>query len=142
MKEQEVADLNPGDVVELISSKDPNVVTKGPLRETGKRSGRSWLMLGSLVIRTPEGKANNYEGRIDRLTVISRAPQPLYVNHPRTHCASGDVARPPGSTYHAIYSHTYGWWNPSGWSGWEPMPSKGLTLLVDGDTGLVVTHEQ
>jgi hypothetical protein len=77
------------------------------------------------------------------LTVVSRAPRPLYVNHPRTEPVAGDVRA--SSTLTASDS--------SSASGARDTPTSGsvqdglertysvrrrLRLLVDGETGQVV----
>ena len=86
------------------------------------------------------------------LTVVSRAPRPLYVNHPRTEPVRGDVVADANGSGALIWmfagadgADTDGapWFashDPRGFDGWysrSSMPDL-LRLLVDGETGEVV----
>ena len=83
---EELADLRPGDVVELTDTRYPGVVTSGPLRDDAGE-----LLLGAFTVRAFDGLPAHPRQRT--LTVVSRAPRPLYVNHPRTEPVAGDVVR-------------------------------------------------
>lgn len=131
---EQVADLRPGDVVEVRHGDFPTVVTSGPLRSRGES-----LDLGDIYcIRRPDGSCPLMQRYT--LTVVSRAPRPLYVNHPRTEPVPGDVAREEDPE------------NPTTWlmdsfRTWQSTDSTHeqdlgfewpLRLLVDGETGQVV----
>ena len=86
---EQVVDLQPGDVVEVRQSRYPEVVTTGPVREIDGEPGA--LALGVSTLRYADGLPPSNANL--RLTVVSRAPRPLYVNHPRTEPVPGDVVR-------------------------------------------------
>jgi hypothetical protein len=84
---EDVADLRAGDVVEMRWSSYPDVFVRGPLHENSLGA----LYVGWLCVRYGEGGGAAYGD--GELTVISRAPRPLYVNHDRTEPVPGDVVR-------------------------------------------------
>lgn len=140
---EQVADLQPGDVVEMSGGSLHDAVVRGPVYQ---RNG--WLLLGpDQVVRTPEGDPTGDRGRT--LAVISRAPRPLYVNHDRTEPVPGDVVRdadaPSSATTYdrcvdGVGIHA---WRTTGGVTWlvgdrlANLPAR-LRLLVDGATGQVV----
>lgn len=85
---EQVADLRPGDVVELAVDWWRGAVIRGPL---WSRDGSSNLTVGPCDVRNRDGSPYLEEGRT--LTVISRAPRPFYVNHHRDHSEPGDAVR-------------------------------------------------
>lgn len=142
---EQVADLQPGDVVELISVQDWNVNVRGELRrlsvDPASLSNIDALTLGpGLVVRRSDGAvaAMWLDGHYS-LVVVHRAPR-LYVNHPRIRPVAGDVARAADQAGTAFYvwqgSGPFRWIWPNGHTA-EPGHS-GLLLLVDGETGQVV----
>jgi hypothetical protein len=137
---EQLVDLREGDVVERAYDVAPDTVTRGPLRAYPDGS----LRLAEELIRHSDGRFWN--GHLRLLTVVSRAPRPLYVNHPRTEPVPGDVVRDADSESAAVWM--YG--DPADDAGecWaqaaEPfwttrghLPAH-LRLLVDGTTGQVV----
>jgi hypothetical protein len=87
IRPEDVADLQPGDLVEM-SWEDGFQVQR---TYTGAlRTGGEALYLGDVAVRAPDGMASRPHGQ---LRLISRAPRPLYVNHPRTEPVPGDVVR-------------------------------------------------
>jgi hypothetical protein len=135
---EDLKDLQPGDVVELHEDDFPDVVTRGPLREDG---GTLWL--ARRPVRREDGR-RSVAVEDATLTVVSRAPRPLYVNHPRTKPAAGDFVRSgygdPDDTRTWQYDGNGGWWLALcgvGLSSRDALP-KCLRLLVDGSTGQVV----
>jgi hypothetical protein len=130
----QVADLQRGDVVELRWPNHPDVVVSGPLRPRG---GGQWV--GPVPVIGPSGEMHD---GID-LTVVSRAPRPLYVNHPRTEPVPGDVVRDAdgnaGVTWVLADTDRRPWISPAleTWVKQEELPAR-LRLLVDGETGMTV----
>ena len=135
---EQVADLQPGDVVEIVEDdKGDEITHRGPLRREGK-----YLVLGGFTVTRPNGGPASW---YRTLTVVSRAPRPLYVNHPRTEPVRGDVARDneSGNEHRVwVYGRDHG---GSTWF-WSEYPTEiaghlktvRLRLLVDGTTGQVV----
>ncbi|MCU1617357.1 MAG: hypothetical protein JWO98_4897 [Frankiales bacterium] len=132
---EQVKDLQPGDVVEVTHADWPDgTVVRGPL---WMHDGET-LQVSRIVIRHWDGR-HPYDTGLT-LTVISRAPRPLYVNHPRTEPVPGDVVReddPEGATT----------WLMDSFRTWQSKDSthdqdRGfewpLRLLVDGETGMTV----
>ena len=129
---EQVADLREGDVVELRDDRWPGVVVRGPVRYI---TNNAYPHVGPAVI-WPDG----VEHIAQEITVVSRAPRPLYVNHPRTEPAMGDVVRDSDGVV----------WLRDSWATWHSPDSicnaehedvgltKPWTLLVDGTTGQVV----
>lgn len=137
---EQVADLLPGDVVEIWHEDWPQgTALTGPIYEHSAQ-----LRLGSDVIRFSDGDILARYARGGHLTVISRAPRPLYVNHDRTEPVPGDVVRDADSDNAVTWTK-----NVDGFSHeWlcnkvhvyvprEEMPDR-LRLLVDGETGRCV----
>ena len=129
---EQVADLRPGDVVELRYDNYPETVIRGPLH------GGATLYVAFLVVRHADGRP----GVGDSLTVISRAPRPLYVNHERTTPIDGDVVR-DGEDRLWMFDH-FGTWQGVESTCEESNRLTGmeqpLTLLVDGNTKKVVVQ--
>lgn len=138
---EQVVDLQPGDVVEISHPEWAGGRIRGPLyKET------AWSVCGYLVIRN-DGSVSDYLDRGD-LTVISRAPHPLYVNHPRTEPVAGDVVRADDEQLARTWLYAdpggSGEWITAGrergeydWADRDQLPTR-LRLLVDGETGQVV----
>jgi hypothetical protein len=141
---EQVKDLQPGDVVELRHRLFPEITLRGPVSVSGAREHD--LVLPPVWIRDRSGDPAEDTGMWADLTVISRAPRPLYVNHPRTEPFSGDVARDediPETTDSFVYlthvaHHSAGWFGQYG-KPVQPghLPAR-LRLLIDGETGQVV----
>lgn len=135
---EQVGALQPGDVVRCTSPRYPGLFSEGPLRESGGR-----LMLGGSVIRCDDGSPSYPDWT---LTVVSRAARPLYVNHPRTEPVPGDVVRDADSSNDRhtwvknVDGFTHEWLAVPGhvYVPREQLPDR-LRLLVDGETGQVVT---
>lgn len=143
---EQVADLRPGDVVEIAW---PNgAILHGPLYEEDDH-----LDLGPLILRYSTGGVGHSMPSCD-LTVVSRAPR-LYVNHDRAEPVQGDVVRfidtrRPDDAYTNVYDNRGDrhrpWLQLSGerWTHDQVMPRDclrrhyRLELLVDGETGQVV----
>jgi hypothetical protein len=143
---EQVQDLQPGDVVELrLDDWEAGQAIRGPLalsdvypdvlevRIPGG-DGRYW-------VRSENGRPFDPENR--SLTVISRAPRPLYVNHDRTEPVEGDIVRDcDGDAWRFEQGK---WWCASVDSCEDDDPDaypidhyRPLTLLWDGTTGQVV----
>jgi hypothetical protein len=136
---EQVADLRPGDVVELTDQF--LCTTRGPLRELG--AGGALLLGAFAVVRYADGGS---AGRADwSLTVTSRAPRPLYVNHDRTEPVPGDVVRDADSDDTRVWlfdgdaPERRPWYpsNDTHMCARDDLPTR-LRLLVDGETGQVV----
>lgn len=138
---EQVADLRVGDVVELHESRWGGVTIAGPVREVSNSLCVGPLVIGYLDTEEPFEPYDPDTGRVERtLTVISRAPRPLYVNHDRTEPVPGDVVRDADRDL----------WLLDGFKTWQGTTSTcglehqetglipPLTLLVDGTTGEVV----
>lgn len=134
---EQVADLKPGDVVELSrpSTTDDAVtlIVRGPLRQVSTVTGDT-LYAGSYCVRDQDG--HPVYGPRGTLTVISRAPRPLYVNHHRTEPVPGDTVHPGDGTLSIAFRTVNGWVWPNGT--WARVVNDGLRLLVDGESGQVV----
>jgi hypothetical protein len=130
---EQVADLQPEDVVEITSPTQPGFLTRGPL----VADGYGGLRVGVMLVRTIAGEVGiTLERDGYDLTVVSRAPRPLYVNHSRTEPTCGDTANPSDGTSSVAFRTATGWIWPNGTSA---RPGEhGLRLLVDGETGQVV----
>lgn len=144
---EQVADLHPGDVVELVRN-EPGMTTTiraelRPYHDTG-------LILGeSVLLRLPGGEVPALRAQFE-LTVISRAPRPLYVNHDRYEPTQGDVVwfedqRNPADSYTNLYDPSnslrlpwleiqtgYRYGRDEAETG---DPDLRLHLLIDGTTG-------
>jgi hypothetical protein len=139
---EQVADLQPGDVVEYRRDDWPEgALVRGPVEQAGPREPM-YVLKGIFGIAEWDGSP--FEGRSSSLTVISRAPRPLYINHPRTEPVQGDVVRDEGGAGLALFICTHDdeetWWLNAGadWIAPAEMQDKRLRLLVDGETGQVV----
>ncbi len=101
---EQVADLQPGDIVEYAGHpelKGAKVI--GPLH---LRNGDGTLYVADYVVRDTGGEPGRYAREQLTLTVVSRAPRPMYVNHPRTKPVPGDVVRLTdcvGDSYTNVY---------------------------------------
>lgn len=92
---EQVADLQPGDVVEFRLDEWPEHYAIRSMLRINQR--------GALVASIPGNSAASYRIRdahgrpfdqtLRTLTILSRTPRPLYVNHPRTEPVPGDVVR-------------------------------------------------
>lgn len=122
----DVADLVPGDVITVTGL---NSTATGPLIE---KDGALYIA-GYLLVRDASGRPFP---AIDTLTMVSRAPRPVYANTWRNPVA-GDVARAADSS---TDSRTWAFdgesWTPVG-TGSAPGTStpNQYRLLIDGDSG-------
>lgn len=132
---EQVADLRKGDVVEIRESDHPDVVTRGALHEAPNGA----LDLGGIYrVRSADGQ-RRLAARCE-LTVVSRAPRPLYVNHDRTEPVPGDVVRADEfpamkTTWRRIRDR---WIDQHGVPSADSDMAFPKRLLVDGTTGQVV----
>jgi hypothetical protein len=140
---EQVADLRPGDIVELSDASFHGAVIRGSLWNNGTEQ----LNVGAYIVRDPSGSPYASEHRT--LTVISRAPRPFYVNHDRDHPVLGDAVRDADDFTDTRWwrydnlSPTVGWpWQLGATAGVAPtyypresLPRR-LRLLIDGTTGL------
>jgi hypothetical protein len=134
IRREDVADLRRGDVVELRDSRWGGVTITGAVRETALGP-----YVGPLIIAKKDGSDPfDPDGPVDRtLTVVSRAPRPLYVNHPRTKPVPGDVVRDADDDSDVETWNTTGpsWFDRYGYGlSRSDLPDR-LRLLVDGETG-------
>lgn len=75
------------------------------------------------------------------LTVVSRAPRPLYVNHHRAEPVPGDVVRDADQDHPGIWVRARRSWvtvDGDQVEEWKDAAPHRLRLLVDGETGQVV----
>lgn len=140
---EQVADLRPGDVVEI--GFDSGSVIRGPLMEDRHEAGVLRVANVDWVVRDQGGLLGGGLQRADAsLAVVSRAPEPLYVNHDRSEPVPGDVAKaadgsePSGHTWHYLGNEEHGgnWWRFDDII--KNVQPRSLRLLVDGTTGEVV----
>jgi hypothetical protein len=139
---EQVADLQPGDVVGYHDYYWPEGHTV-----TGALYARDeFLCLAGQVIRFPHGEVTAGGRQGGTLTVVSRAPRPLYVNSDRTEPVPGDVVRDADSDDAMVWMFDAAatdkeapWCPPVGddYHDRSQMPAR-LRLLVDGETGQVV----
>jgi hypothetical protein len=130
---EQVADLCNQDVVRLTNRQIPGLAIEGKLYEVHGVLGLcSWMP----VRRTDGEPAQNWAGW--DLTVISRAPRILYVNHPRREPIPGDVAVAGDGTGSVALRTVDGWVWPNRLRLRARIGDHGLHLLVDGETGQVV----
>lgn len=143
ISKEQVADLRVGDVVEMTSDDWPaGSVVRGPLTASDWGDLGLYLLDGEIGVRNWQGGPYDPTGT---LTVVSRAPRPLYVNHDRTKPVPGDVVRDAddeqGTTTWVknSYGFSYEWLNNSVhvYVSREELPDR-LRLLVDGETGRCV----
>lgn len=140
----QVADLMPGDEVEIRDARFPEVITHGPLHADLGR-----LILGDRVVRYANGQPST---ATRCMTVVSRVPRTPYVNNSRDRHWNGDVVRNADDTTDArvwLYAlesadDQHPWCRGVGgrdsqvWWRREDLPER-LVLLVDGVTGRVVS---
>lgn len=136
---EQVADLRVGDVVEYSSSDWPHpTFIRGPVYLAD-----GCLHVGGRLIRFADGDVTAGDFDNGRLTVVSRPPRPLYVNHDRTEPAEGDIVRDcDGDSWRFERDE---WWCASADACDDDDPDglplghyRPLTLLWDGETGQVV----
>ena len=135
---EQVADLQPGDVVRLVRTNGEHRYTyEGPVKDDGGDA----LAFDDWWLRDRRGNAPEW---CESLTVVSRAPR-LYVNHDRSEPVPGDVVRDEmtGDVYvrehNTVLRPDPFWWCPvQGRSRRDDCINLPLTLLVDADTGQVV----
>jgi hypothetical protein len=147
---EQVADLREGDVVELASDRWGGASMRGPLVQnsygdlTVGRIGYTTAPRG-FVVRTRDGSPSGWADA-HTLTVVSRAPKPMYVNHPRTRPARGDVVRGVDQHGGPCWDYVGGEirpWSTVGTIGFDTrrcrddLPTR-LLLVIDGETGRVV----
>lgn len=122
--------VQPGDVVILRNSNWPEGCTI-----TGRvyLDNREEPHVGGSPIRTMA-----VCGTLAEFSIVSRAPRPLYVNHPRNRPVPGDVANPGDGTKSVAFHTIYGWMWPNRTT--ARLADNGLRLLVDGETGEVVSE--
>ena len=112
------------------------------------KDGYGGLRVGPNMVRGSEGDPGPWMTEDNQtLTIISRAPRSLYVNHSRTEPVAGDVVRDADSDDPTVWIHA----DPAGATQWarggsyegdwwfdrSELPER-LRLLVDGETGQVV----
>ena len=134
---EQVADLQPGDVVEITEIVQGHAyIHRGPvLADSKERPGA--VNFGDYWLRNASGAPGSW---IHTLTVISRAPRPLYVNHPRTEPVAGDVVRDADSADTVTWGFSDTSWYDNVTADYayrDQMPAR-LRLLVDGETGRCV----
>lgn len=142
---EQVADLRPGDVVEVSGYPVLKGATvRGPIVASEGRGKR--LVVGPVVVRHSDGSPPlQYSDDSEFiLTVVSRAPRPLYVNHARSEPVPGDVVTEdtPGGRglwfFVQFIENSTRWVATSGRTvNRVDLPDR-LRLLVDGETGQVV----
>jgi hypothetical protein len=134
---EQAADLREGDVVEATHEDWPaGTIVRGPLYLDGET-----LQVGRIIVRHWDARPPFDTGLT--LTVISRAPRPLYVNHPRTEPVHGDIVRDCDGDAWCFQRDE--WWCASEDARGDDHPDalpitsyRPLTLLWDGETGRVV----
>jgi hypothetical protein len=140
---EQVADLQPGDVVELSFPSGSTI--RGALTREGYSNSGLGITSAHWTVRSASGEVPPFI--VDcSLTVVSRAPRPLYVNHPRTEAREHDVVRDGAGVirHHGPVSESADatWWAWELQAGfrwtWTSEPAQPLHLLVDGETGQVV----
>lgn len=125
--EEYLKDAHVGDVVRYHHRAWPReTYVEGPIH------GNGLPMVGGSFL-------SSWAEHIDRFEVISRAPRPLYNNHPRSRPRPGDVVIEDGTAW---LHDTWGKWH-SCHSDWTHdnfiRNNRGkLTLVIDGETGEVV----
>lgn len=131
--------VQPGDIVEAWrASWTVGQKVVGPVVAQGNA-----LVVGDFIVGWLDGAELDTDKTV---TVVSRAPRPLYVNHPRTEPVAGDIARDEdGDLWTLVDKSAYGqlraWhWSTEArkWMHNNPERVAGATLLVDGETGEVV----
>jgi hypothetical protein len=144
---EQVADLQPGDVVEVAHRDWSGQKMSGPLKSTGEVTGEyvEALRLCGYPIRDNRGEPINGPWT---LTVVSRAPRPLYVNHDRAEPVPGDYARDEDADGIRLILRTRGERFPDKWIDqdgiertYDHIPGRRLRLLVDGETGRALPSE-
>lgn len=141
MTPEQITDLRPGDVVEYRRNYWPEgAYVRGPVEQDAP-DRPMYVLRGTFGIAEADGSPySKFEGT---LTVVSRAPRPMYVNHPRTEPVAGDVVRDcDGDAWHFDVDE---WWCASSEACDEDDPLglpieayRPLRLLWDGETGQVV----
>jgi hypothetical protein len=120
---EQVAGLRLGDVVEIRDERYPAAVVRGPISRVDEEA----VAFGDWTFFSEEAMT---------LTVIERAPRPLYVNHDRTEPLPGDVIRASDGTPSLAFRTSGEWIWPNGTRARPGEPP--YTLLVDGYAGDVV----
>lgn len=129
---EQMESLRAGDVVELRDDRWPDVTITGPLSDDGIN-----LILGPVVVRYDSVPRRDLHRTV---TVITPAPKPLYVNHPRTDPVQGDVARGVNMLGPIWFRQAGAWVSDDGKkAGAGNLLPDELILLVDADTGMPVT---
>jgi hypothetical protein len=138
---EQVKDLQAGDVVR-VSDESEGWTIEGSVWLDRLDSSRSTARCGPVLLRSFDGSPSADRDRV--MGIVSRAPRPLYVNHPRTEPVAGDVAKdaagfePSGHTWHCLGDEEsrLTWWRfDDRMRNGQP---KVMRLLIDGETGEVV----
>jgi hypothetical protein len=135
----QVADLRPGDVVEMRFPSGASL--RGPLTEVnfGAGLGLGIVDVGWSVRLSDGTPAWALTDLGATLTVVSRAPRRLYVNHPRTKPVMGDIVRDrEGDPWLRFQEHWSVAADDRTYSTDELREYAPLSLLWDGETGQVV----
>lgn len=137
MSAQDAQDLRAGDVVVVAHSGWPEgSFIRGELYEQECGPG---LYCCGFQVANSDGTTFLPDVWAE-VTVVSRAPRPLYVNHPRTEPVNGDTVADEDNggadwTWHRVHDE---WLRADGASFVRSELPARLRLLVDGETGRVV----
>lgn len=134
----QIAELRDGDFVELRSLEHDGFVVRGFIRHEGETK-----YIGPNLLCWDRGRPASWVNEY-RLTVVERAPDPIYVNHRRGTPVRGDVVRNADDLND---SRVWMFTEPDGPLAWvessdhcrsrDQLPER-LLLLVDGQTGWAV----
>lgn len=135
---EQVVDLQPGDVVRFRFDTWPqDTFVQGSLE--GSETG-ALLVAGHFVRYDKDRPHVNGDAT---LIILARKSRPIYVNHPRTEPAAGDVVRnadDDDDTSVWLFGYTYEndemWMDAHRILYRDKLPQR-LRLLVDGETGKV-----
>lgn len=145
---EQVADLRPGDVVELTFPSGSRI--RGPLTDNEYEAQRLKIASTGWTVRSASGDpGSSLRAGGASLTVVSLAPpRQLYVNHPRTEPVIGDVVIDEDADETVIVFRVAGqqYRDPDRWIDqygtertYEHLsPPRRLRLLVDGKTAEIV----
>jgi hypothetical protein len=141
---EQVAELQPGDIIEVFDTRN-GVSVRGKVYNY---SGPIWIgNPGHTQLTVASGELVGWAREdVASLKVITRAPRKVYVNSDRTEVRQHDVIRDgegvirhQGPVSDVTDAAWWSWEVDPGfrWT-WTSTPPQPLTLLVDGETGEVV----